>query len=98
MKDWSWIVDPECYAQAALPPLGKPKAKIMNTNTIAITFTIDLDGNISSDVENGNGLNCLEATRPYEDALGDANPDRQMKPEGSCFNAIATTIDTQITL
>jgi hypothetical protein len=56
---------------------------------MVITFTIDLQGNITTDVEGGDGVNCLKATQPYEAALGDPNPKRDMKPEARS-QAIAT--------
>lgn len=55
-----------------------------------ITFTINLDGNITTDVEGGDGVNCLEATEPYEEALADPGPDRQMKPEACGIASVST--------
>jgi hypothetical protein len=56
-----------------------------------ITFQIDRAGNITTEVEGGDGTNCLDATKPYEDALGDTNPKREMKAEASQLNTIATS-------
>jgi len=61
-----------------------------------ITFTIDLEGNIKSDVEGGDGTNCLDATKPYENALGDPDPEREMKAEASELNQIMTFQSTQL--
>lgn len=61
-----------------------------------ITYRIDLQGNITSDVEGGDGTNCLEATKPYEDALGDPDPERAMKPEASQLNQVSTTQTTNL--
>lgn len=63
-----------------------------------ITFTIDLEGNITSDVEGGDGVNCLEATDPYEKALGEVYPDREMKPEASELNFTGVQTTNQIHL
>lgn len=54
---------------------------------LRITFTIDLQGGVTNDVDGGDGINCLEATKPYEAALGDPDPDRDLKPEASTLNA-----------
>lgn len=56
-----------------------------------IIFTIDRAGNVTSDVEGGDGQNCLEATKPYEDALGDPDPEREMKTEASQLNSTVST-------
>jgi Protein of unknown function (DUF2997) len=61
-----------------------------------IIFQIDRAGNITTEVEGGNGTNCLDATKPYEDALGDTDPKREMKAEASQLNTIATTTKTQV--
>ena len=44
-----------------------------------LIFTIE-DGSTSVEVMGGDGKNCLEATKPYEDRLGDTEY-RQTKPE-----------------
>jgi Protein of unknown function (DUF2997) len=61
-----------------------------------ITFQIDRQGNVTNEVEGGDGTNCLDATKPYEDALGDDKPKREMKAEASQLSAIATTTKTQV--
>ncbi|MBW4514538.1 MAG: DUF2997 domain-containing protein [Timaviella obliquedivisa GSE-PSE-MK23-08B] len=63
-----------------------------------IIFTIDAQGNITSEVEGGDGTNCLDATKPYEEALGDDKPKREMKAEASQLNAISLTTKTQVRL
>ena len=45
-----------------------------------IEFTIDKDGNVSIDVKDGDGPDCLEETRDIEEKLGIV-ASRKKKPE-----------------
>jgi hypothetical protein len=58
-----------------------------------LIFSIDLQGNVTNRVEDAEGLSCLDAAKPFEDALGDPDPERTMTVDTS-NDVFITQVDT----
>ncbi len=64
----------------------------MTERTIAIHFDT-ITGEFKIEAEGFEGLSCLEATQPFEEALGVVQQsDRSYKPEAAIHNTARTTV------
>lgn len=62
-----------------------------------ITITVDKGSDVTIEANGFAGETCLAATRPFEEAVGEAVVSRRMKPEATAAAGAAAETGQQVT-